>query len=136
MAGHLPSTQVEATRQRTVLVVEDEILVRYSIAGFLRDAGYSVVEAANAAEAVAVFASRQPVDIVFTDVQMPGTMDGLMLARWVHAHHPSIPVLVTSGHGDAVRSAGLIPGEAFFSKPYVPEEVVTCIYSFLIESRD
>jgi CheY-like chemotaxis protein len=128
-----PSHAHEATRRRVVLVVEDEILVRLTIADYLRDAGYAVVEAANAMEAVAVFATGDPADIVFTDVQMPGAMDGLMLARWVHEHHPGIQVLVTSG--DAARSAGL-PDEAFFSKPYPLEEVASRIHSLLEECRN
>jgi CheY-like chemotaxis protein len=65
------------TRRRGVLVVEDEILVRLTIADHLRGAGYEVVEAANATEAIAVFASGELVDVVFTDVQMPGAWTGL-----------------------------------------------------------
>lgn len=122
-----------ATRRRGVLVVEDEILVRLTIADHLRGAGYEVVEAANATEAIAVFASGELVDIVFTDVQMPGAMDGLMLARWVHEHHPGIHVLVTSGKGDAAVSSGLVPDGAFFSKPYPLEAVATRIQSLLDE---
>jgi CheY-like chemotaxis protein len=120
-----------ATRQQVVLVVEDEILIRLTIANYLRDAGYSVVEAANAAEALAVFASGEPVDVVFTDVQMPGAMDGLMLVHWVHEHHPGTQVLVTSGKGDTALSSGLVPYDAFFSKPYPPEEVANRIHSLL-----
>src|SRR5262249_23105078 len=69
------------------------------------------------AEAITVFDSEQIVDVVFTDVQMPGAMDGLMLAHWVYEHHPGTKVLVTSGKGDAAVSSGLVAGDAFFSKP-------------------
>src|SRR5437588_579438 len=103
------SQECVATRRRGVLIVEDDILVRLTIADYIRGAGYAVFEAANAAEAVAVFASGERVDVVFTDVQMPGVMDGLMLARWVQEHHPSVQVLVTSGKGDADISSGLMP---------------------------
>ena len=130
--AHLPQ-ECAATRRRSVLVVEDEILVRLTIADHLRGAGYTVFAAANAAEAIAVFASGEPVDIVFTDVQMPGAMDGLMLARWVHEHHPGIHVLVASGKGDAAVSSSLIPDDAFFSKPYPLEAVATRIQSLLDE---
>jgi Response regulator receiver domain len=75
---HLPRA---ATRRQAVLIVEDEIPVWSTIAGYLRDAGYVVVEAANAAEALKVFASGEPVDVIFTDGQMPGARDRLMLAR-------------------------------------------------------
>jgi CheY-like chemotaxis protein len=115
---HLSPRERELARPVAVLVVEDDILVRLTAADYLRDAGYSVIEAANGAEALDVFASGEPVDVVFTDVQMPGAMDGLMLARWVRDHRPETEVLVTSGKsGDGV-SSGLIAGDAFFPKPY------------------
>lgn len=81
----------------TVLVVEDEVLIRMDVADYLRDNGFQVVEAANAAEAVAVLSSTTTVDLVFTDVQMPGAMDGLGLARWIRQHRPGLPIVVTSG---------------------------------------
>ena len=114
-----------------ILVVEDDVLVRLEIADYLRDACYAVIEAENAAEALDVFASGVPVDVVFTDVQMPGELDALMLVRWVHEHHPHIQVLVTSGKGDAAVSSGLIADDGFFSKPYVPEAVAARIHSLL-----
>jgi CheY-like chemotaxis protein len=120
-----------AARPRSILVVEDEIIVRLAIASYLRDAGYRVVESSNAAEAIARFKSLEPVDVVFTDVQMPGTMDGLMLALWIHDHHPCVPVLATSGKGDAAVSSGLIARDAFFAKPYRPEAVAARIQSLL-----
>jgi CheY-like chemotaxis protein len=113
----------------TVLVVEDDILVRVTAAGYLRDAGYKIIEAANAAEALDVFMSGEAVDVVFTDVQMPGAMDGLMLARWVRKHHPGTEVLVTSGKGDDAVSSGLIARDAFFAKPYRLEAVAARIRS-------
>jgi CheY-like chemotaxis protein len=104
--------------QLTVLVVEDDVLVRLTAAEYLRETGDSVIEAANASEALSVFASGQEVDVVFTDVQMPGAMDGLMLARWVRERRPRTEVLVTSGKGDDAVSSGLIARDAFFPKPY------------------
>jgi CheY-like chemotaxis protein len=130
------SQESAATRRPAILVVEDEVLVRLTVADYLRGAGYGVVEAANATEALEVFASGEPVDVVFTDVQMPGDMDGLMLVRWVHEHHPGIQVLVTSGKGEAAVSSGLIPDGAFFSKPYPLEEVASRIHSFLEDCRN
>jgi two-component system, response regulator PdtaR len=124
-----------ASRRRVVLIVEDEILVRLTTADYLRDAGYAVVEAADAAEALGVLASSEPVDAVFTGVQMPGAMDGLVLVRWIHDHYPAIQVLVTSGKGDAAVSSGLIADGAFFSKPYALEEVASCIHSLLEDCR-
>src|SRR5262245_1612910 len=120
-----------ATRRPVVLVVEDEFLVRLTIADYLRGFGYTVAEAANAAEALEVFVAGEAVDVVFTDVQMPGDMDGLMLVSWLHEHYPGTEVLVTSGKGDAAVSSGLVAGEVFFSKPYALEEVASHIRSLL-----
>lgn len=128
---HLSQECAATPRPPAVLVVEDEILVRLMVADYLRDAGYIVVEAANANEALAVFASGQPVNVVFTDVEMPGTMDGLMLARWVYENHPGVQVLVTSGKSDAHASSGLIPDNDFFSKPYPLADVANRISIFL-----
>ena len=104
-------------RQPTVLVVEDEMLIRSAVAEYLRKLGYTVVEAADAAEAVAVFSSGEPIDVVLCDVELPGTMDGLSLGRWINRRRSAPPVLLTSG-----RSIGLSAGErtafSFIAKPY------------------
>jgi DNA-binding NtrC family response regulator len=128
--------ECELARQPVVLVVEDDVLVRLTIADYLRDAHYAVIEAANAAEALEVFASGEPVDFVFTDVQMPGAMDGLMLVSWVHERHPDIQVLVASGKGDAAVSSELIANGAFFSKPYRLEAVAARIRSLVEHCRN
>jgi len=71
-------------RPAIVLVVEDEILIRAAVAEYLRISGYTVVEAAGATEAIAVFVSGEPIDVVMCDVDLPGPMDGLNLARWIN----------------------------------------------------
>jgi CheY-like chemotaxis protein len=106
----------EATRQPAVLVVEDEILIRSAVAEFLRDTGYRVIEAASAAEAVAIFASRTQIDLVFSDINMPGTMDGIGLVRWIADHHPGIHVILTSAISYARRAREI--GAGFLPKPY------------------
>ena len=78
------------------MVVEDEILIRHDISGFLRSAGFEVIEANSATEAIQVLKDSLKVSLVFTDVRMPGTVDGIDLARYVQLHHPDIPVLITS----------------------------------------
>ena len=122
-----PSAFEAAIRRRIVLVVEDEILIRTAVADHLRDAGYIVVEAASASEAIGVFQSGEPVDIVFSDIQMPGPKDGLALARWVVEHHPEVPVLLTSGNSNSLIAADFISKDAFFSKPYPLEGVASYI---------
>jgi CheY-like chemotaxis protein len=99
------------------LVVEDEILIRVAVAEYPRRLGYRVVEAADATEAIAVFASGEPIDVVLCDVDLPGPMDGLNLTRWINGRRSPPPVLLTSGRGIAL-SARKKPTELFIAKPY------------------
>ncbi|MBO0734769.1 MAG: response regulator [Methylocapsa sp.] len=131
MAAEEPSGHPAPRRRRVVLVVEDEILVRFTVADHLREAGHAVLEAANTAEALDILTAGEPVAVIFTDVQMPGPMDGLMLVRWVREHHPSVAVLVTSGKDDTAVTSGLVPAEAFFPKPYLLEVIASRIRSLL-----
>jgi DNA-binding NtrC family response regulator len=126
-----PSELGKPIRRRVVLVVEDEVLVRVMIADYLRDVDFAVIEAANAADALGVLASGEPVDIVFSDMAMPGPIDGATLARWIHEHHPGIPVLLTSGNDDLVQSTGFISKDAFFPKPYALEDVASSVRRIL-----
>jgi len=121
-------------RPTTVLVVEDEILIRVAVAEHLRKSGYTVVEAADAAEAIAVFVAGEPIDVVMCDVDMPGTMDGLGLARWINRHHSALPVLLTSGRGIAL-SAAKMPADFFIAKPY-RLEVLSERLKLRLASRD
>src|SRR6266446_7858051 len=95
MLNAAKSRAEEEAHQPLVLVVEDEVLIRSAVAEYLRISGNLVVEAANAAEAIADFAAGVPIDIVFSDIQMPGTMDGIGLARWVYRNRPGIHVVLT-----------------------------------------
>lgn len=103
-------------RAATILVVEDEILIRLAVADFLREQGYRVLEAASGNEAQKVLASAEPVELVFSDVNMPGAVDGLGLAAWIRAEHPDVQVILTSGVAGAVRAGRQIA--SFFEKPY------------------
>jgi CheY-like chemotaxis protein len=120
-----------AKPKRVVLVVEDEVIIRSVIADHLRDSGFTILEAANAAEAVTILTSRAPVDLVFSDITMPGSMDGFGLARWVHEHHSHIPVLLTSGAAAVLNAAGPFTDEAFMRKPYLPDELERRIRAML-----
>jgi DNA-binding NtrC family response regulator len=99
----------------TVLVVEDEVLVRMVVADALREAGYHVLEAANAEEAMALLASFSEIALVLTDIQMPGTMDGVGLARFIRSTHPALTVIVTSGAAPRPNGDAAIH---FVAKPY------------------
>src|SRR6204780_197668 len=80
-----------------VLVVEDEMMLRMRAVDIVEDAGFMPVEAVNADDALAILESRSDIDLLFTDIQMPGTMDGLKLAHAVHARWPSIKIMLVSG---------------------------------------
>lgn len=113
-------------RQACILVVEDEFLIRCLISEIMRDAGYSVIEAANGEEALEIVRSDISLDLVFSDVRMPGTIDGLGLLAAVKSCRPKIPVLITSGHCDPTLA--LNGGAAHFvRKPYDVDAVVELV---------
>jgi CheY-like chemotaxis protein len=105
-----------------VLIVEDEFLLRMDAVDMIAAAGFGVVEAANADEAIEILESRLDVTVVFTDIQMPGSMDGLKLARAVRGRWPPIKIVATSGHVH-VSETDLPDGGRFLSKPYSSNEV-------------
>jgi DNA-binding NtrC family response regulator len=107
----------------TVLVVEDEILVRMAIAMSLEDEGFIVFEASNADEAIDFLNTRPAIEVMFTDIDMPGSMDGLELAAAVRDKWPQVKIIVTSGHHDLSDEALPVEGK-FFSKPYDYSRVV------------
>ena len=80
-----------------VLVVEDEMMLRMRAVDMVEDAGFTSIEAVNADDALAILESRSDIDLLFTDIQMPGSMDGLKLAHAVHARWPSIKIMLVSG---------------------------------------
>src|SRR6201995_2152649 len=98
----------ELTPVPNVLVVEDEMILRMRAVDIVEDAGFCPVEAINADEAISILESRSDISLLFTDIQMPGTMDGLKLARAVHDRWPSIKIILVSGQvqpSDAERPA-------------------------------
>ena len=105
-----------------VLVVEDEFLPRMDAVDMIGEAGFDVVEAANADQAIEILEARRDITVVFTDIQMPGSMDGLKLARGVRGRWPPIKIVATSGRV-GVREADLPEGGRFLPKPYSPTQV-------------
>ena len=103
------------TERPLVLVVEDEFLIRTHAAEVIRDAGYEVIEASNADEAILLLETRQDIRVVFTDIQMPGTMDGLKLAHAVH-------IIATSGHHPG-QDGDFPLGTVFLPKPYSHHQI-------------
>jgi two-component system, response regulator PdtaR len=99
----------------TVLVVEDEAMMRTKLAEELEDAGYLVVEASDGTEAVEILTRRPDVKIVISDVRMPGPIDGVELCRRVRSGYPGIKVVLSSGEPSAADST---VHDGFFLKPY------------------
>src|ERR1700680_906702 len=106
-----------------VLVVEDEMMVRMRAMDIVEDAGFTPIEAVNADEALAILESRSDIELLFTDIQMPGSMDGVKLAHAVHERWPSIKIILVSGQ--------LTTGEVdkptdsrFFGKPLEVKQMV------------
>jgi CheY-like chemotaxis protein len=118
----------------TILFVEDEALVRMDMAEFLRECGYRVHEAVNANEAVQALESKFAVDLVFTDINLPGGMDGLELAEWVFNNRPGVRVLVTSG--GASRSDVPRTVEPVLVKPYTGRDLLDRIRQALEKRSD
>jgi len=121
----------------TILVVEDEVLIRFVIADYLRECGYRVHEAVNAEEAIAILESPEvAVDIVFSDVEMPGSMDGFALARWIRAHKSGVQVILTSGvERSADIAATLCEAGPLLKKPYPTQDVVDRIRQLAAKAR-
>lgn len=108
-----------------ILVVEDEALVRMVIADHLRDTGYEVAETRSADEAVALMQNGLRVDVVFSDVNLPGTLNGIGLVRWLRDHRPETPVLLTSGAITPQDVPADLRGTCeLLLKPYDIDEVV------------
>lgn len=110
-----------------VLIVEDEPLIRFSTLDALEDVGHVALEAGNADEALVMLRNRPDVEILFTDINMAGTMDGLQLAKRVRALRPDIGIIITSG---VVRldPTALPAGALFLSKPYRHEALFASIH--------
>lgn len=114
----------------TILVVEDEALVRINSADILGDAGYDILEAADADEALRVLTQHQSVQLLFSDIDMPGTMNGLDLARVVHQRWPHIKLLLTSGHH--CISNNLMPADGkFVAKPWNQDVLIARVRDLL-----
>jgi DNA-binding NtrC family response regulator len=106
------------SRAPVVLIVEDEFSVRWAAAEYLREAAFSVIEASNAADAITVLTSGAFIDLAFIDFKLPGGLNGIMLAKWLDAHRPAMPVLLTSGLTDTLPGFYRDNIRRYIPKPY------------------
>ena len=110
---------MKAAPQETILVVEDDILIRMPISQYLRDCGYKVIEACNAEEAMAVLGHRDTVvDVVFTDIEMPGAVDGFGLAKWIRDRRAGTDIILTGTVPRSVAAARDLCEQNTLPKPY------------------
>ena len=114
---------VHSSVPAVVLVVEDEILLRMRAVDMVEDAGYTSVEAVDADQAVAILESRSDIALIFTDIQMPGSMDGLGLAHSVHKRWPPIKIILVSGQLKLSES-DIPPNSRFFGKPLQANQMI------------
>ena len=121
----------EAAAPQTILVVEDEPLIRMSAVATLQDAGYWVLEAKDSADALDVLSRHSEVSIMVTDVRMPGPMDGLALVTWVQLNNPAIRSIVVSGNATAAE-AGKAGAFGFVAKPYLPTTIVGAVHDTVL----
>ena len=110
-----------------ILVVEDEPLLRMAAVDMIEDAGFDVVAAADATEAVAILERRLDIRIVFSDIDMPRGMDGMKLAALIRKRWPPIQIILTSGY-TTVETVKMPPNSVFFPKPYVEEKVIETLH--------
>lgn len=115
-----------------VLIVEDSPMIRMGAIDLVLSAGYEALEARDADEAIRILELRTDIDIVFTDVQMPGTMDGIKLSHYIRDRWPPVKLIVASGA--AILEESMLPaGSRFFSKPY-DELTITEAMAHLLSS--
>jgi DNA-binding NtrC family response regulator len=119
-----------------VLVVDDEALIRMAMADHLESAGFAVVEAANAADAIAILSRPDcDVNLVFSDVRMPGDLDGVGLGKWVLQNHPDIPIILASGETGKATAIGELSGVQVLLKPYSYDAVTHLISAAVARTR-
>jgi CheY-like chemotaxis protein len=119
----------ECVEKPTVLVVEDEILIRVVASDELREHGYTVIEAATADEALSVLSGPTRVDLVITDIKMPGTVDGIALARHIRAAFPFIKIVVVSGQVAGPDVRAMVDG--YLSKPVAPSRLASFVHALV-----
>jgi CheY-like chemotaxis protein len=114
-----------------VLVVEDEPVVRMVAVDTIQDAGYETIEAADADSAIAILEARKDIRIVFTDIHMPGSMNGRRLARAIRDRWPPIEFVLTSGF-TKLRVSDMPERGVFLAKPYLPEDLAGALSRFTL----
>jgi CheY-like chemotaxis protein len=114
---------LQAGRAGSILVVEDEALLRMMAVDIFEEAGFTVFEAGNGEDGARLLADHAEIDGLFTDVEMPGAVSGLALARIAHERHPHVAILIVSGRTTPAAD-DLPPGAKFVGKPYDTQAIL------------
>jgi len=122
----------QAQASPTIMVVEDDVIIRLCMAECLRECGYSVVEANSGDEALGIL-EQLPVDVVFSDVRMPGSTDGAALIQWIRQHHPCTAPILTSAYFPKGPAWDGLKDVPFVPKPYEPQYIVNVVRSELVK---
>jgi len=117
-------TYGESAKRTTIMVIEPDLTVRSVIAQYLRECGYEIVEGVAAADAINALAAGVPIDILFSEVALPGDTDGFALAKRVLSQHNDIGIILTSGVANIATKAGDLCDQGPLTKPYHPAEVI------------
>jgi len=129
-AKKVEQMQPKAGTRPVVLIVEDELLVRMDAVEVIEADGFEVIEAKNADDAIAILEQRNDIGLIFTDIDMPGSMDGLKLAHFVKDRWPPIKIIATSGH-TKITAKDLPEGGRFMPKPYNATEIADAIHELI-----
>jgi CheY-like chemotaxis protein len=114
--------QLRSSGLPAILVVEDEVLVRIDLVDTMQDAGFPTFEAGNAHEAIRLMETHPEIEVLFTDIDMPGNMDGLKLSHYVRKRWPPVRIVITSGHVAATPDQ--MPSDSvFIGKPHQPVDL-------------
>jgi CheY-like chemotaxis protein len=111
-------------RANTIIVVEPEVLARVVLAEYLRECGYKVVECGNGEDVLIILSAGRKIDVVLSDIQLAGSLDGRALARQIRETHPAVDVVLTSGPAHAAGKAADLCDEGPLERPYHPKDVV------------
>lgn len=112
--------------QKCVLVVEDQFMIRLMLVEALTAAGFEVLEAQDGDAALELLGEREHLDLVVTDIQMPGLADGNVVGAYAKSRHPGVPVIYASGRPDTLKNR-LFQEDSFISKPFGTQQIVVLV---------
>jgi CheY-like chemotaxis protein len=126
--------QSKLSKKPAILVVDDEVIVRIDLVDTIQDAGFSTFEANNADEAIQLMERHPEIQVLFTDIDMPGTMDGLKLSHYIRHRWPPVRIVITSGH--VMARPDQMPAEAvFIAKPHQPADLERLFHAIETSTR-